>query len=103
MRIEIDDLSRPALHDLLNEHLQSMRALSPPESVHALDLDRLRQHDITFWSAWRGDLLVGCCALRELDRHHGELKSMRTPQACRRRGAGRAMLSHVIDVARHRG
>ena len=48
MPIEIDGLSRPALHDLLNEHLQNMRALSPPESVHALDLVRLRQPDISF-------------------------------------------------------
>lgn len=103
MHIEIDDLSRPALHDLLSEHLQSMRALSPPESVHALDLDRLRQPDITFWSAWQGSLLLGCGALKELDRSHGEVKSMRTSDACRRRGAGRAILSHLIGEARSRG
>jgi putative acetyltransferase len=103
MQIEIDDLSRPALHDLLDEHLQSMRALSPPESVHALDLDRLRQADITFWSVWQDARLLGCGALLELDRRHGEVKSMRTPQSCRRRGAGRALLDHIIGVARSRG
>ena len=102
MKIEIDDLSRDAIHALLNEHLQSMYALSPPESVHALDLEKLRKPDITFWSAWEGSLLLGCGALKELDPKHGEVKSMRTPNALRRKGAGRALLAHVIDVARSR-
>ena len=103
MRIEIDDPSRPALHDPLNEHLQSMRALSPPDSVQALDLNRLRQPDITLWPAWQNTVLLGGGALRQLDGHHGEVKSMRTPQACRRRGAGRAILRRIIGVARSRG
>ena len=103
MKIETDDLTRPEIHALLNEHLQSMYELSPPESVHALDLDKLRSPDITFWSAWDGPVLVGCGALKELDRTHGEIKSMRTPDAQRRRGAGRAMLAHIIAVARSRG
>jgi putative acetyltransferase len=103
MRIEIDDLSRPEIHALLNEHLQSMYALSPPESVHALDLDELRQPDITFWSAWDGAVLLGCGALKQLTPKHGEIKSMRTPEALRRRGAGRAILAHIIETARSRG
>lgn len=103
MRIELDDLSRPAIHELLDEHLRSMRALSPPESVHALDLDALRRPEITFWSAWDGALLLGCGALLELDGKHGEVKSMRTPEARRRTGAGRALLMHIIEVARERG
>ena len=102
MIIEIDDLTRPAIHALLNEHLQSMRELSPPESVHALDLQKLRQPEITFWSTWDGPLLLGCGALKLLDAHHGEIKSMRTPAALRRQGAGRAILAHIIDVARSR-
>ena len=102
MKIETDDLTRPAIHALLNEHLQSMYALSPPESVHALDLEKLRKPGITFWSAWEGPLLLGCGALKELDRKHGEVKSMRTPAALRRKGAGRAILAHIIDVARSR-
>lgn len=103
MKIEIDDLSRSAVHALLNEHLTHMHALSPPESVHALDLERLRKPGITFWSAWEGALLLGCGALKELDETHGEVKSMRTPSALRRRGAGRAILMHIIDAARSRG
>ena len=102
MNIEIDDLSRPAIHALLDEHLQSMRSLSPPESGFALDLERLRQPDIALWSAWEGSLLLGCGALKELDRRHGEIKSMRTPDAHRRRGAGRAILAHIIEVAKSR-
>jgi putative acetyltransferase len=103
MQIEIDDLSRPQIAALLNEHLRSMYALSPPQSVHALDLDRLRVPEITFWSAWEEGELVGCGALKQLDPQHGEVKSMRTPQLRRRRGAGRAILQHIIAVARSRG
>lgn len=102
MKIEVDDLSRPAVHALLNEHLQSMYELSPPESVHALDLAELRQPEVKFWSAWKGSLLLGCGALKALDPRHGEVKSMRTPNGLRRRGAGRAILAHIIEVARSR-
>lgn len=102
LKIETDDLSRPAVHALLNEHLQHMYELSPPESVHALDLDRLRRPEITFWSAWEGPLLLGCGALKELDSKHGEIKSMRTPKALRGRGAARAILAHIIEVAQSR-
>ena len=102
MKIELDDLSRTEVHALLEEHLQSMYATSPPESVHALGLEKLRKPDITFWSVWDGSLLLGCGAIKELDRKHGEIKSMRTPEAQRRRGAGRAVLSHIIEVARAR-
>jgi putative acetyltransferase len=103
MKIAIDDLSRPAIHALLEEHLRNMHELGPPESVHALDLDELRRPEITFWSAWDGDLLLGCGALMALDARHGEVKSMRTPAAHRRTGAGRALLMHIIETARARG
>ena len=103
MRIETDDLLRPQIHALLEEHLQNMHAITPAESVHALDLDRLRQPSITFWSAWDDEQLLGCGALKELDAGHGEIKSMRTPAALRRRGAGKAILTHIVAVARSRG
>jgi len=102
MRIELDDLSRPEIHALLEEHLQCMYAVSPPESVHALDLGKLRKPEITFWTAWDDSLLLGCGALKQLDPTHGEVKSMRTPSALRRRGAGRAILAHIIAIARAR-
>ena len=103
MRIEPDDLSRPQVHALLQEHLDNMHELSPPESVHALDLGKLRQPGITFWTVWDGPTLLGCGAIKELDALHGEVKSMRTPTALRRRGAGRAMLAHIVGQARSRG
>ena len=103
MTIEVDDLSRPEIHALLREHLRSMHVLSPPESVHALDVDKLRQPGITFWAAWDGPLLLGCGALKQLDPTHGEIKSTRTPDAHRRKGAGRALLAHILNTARSRG
>jgi putative acetyltransferase len=103
MRVELDDLSRPQVHALLREHLDEMRSLTPPEDVHALDLTKLRGPGITFWTVWDGDILLGCGALKELSATHGEVKSMRTPKALRRRGAGRAILAHIIAVARSRG
>lgn len=103
MRIEVDDLSRPAVQELLREHLTSMYQLSPPDSVHALDIDGLRGSGVTFWTVWDGSLLLGCGALKELDPAHGEVKSMRTPAHLRRRGAGRAILAHIVSEARARG
>ena len=103
MRIETDDLTRPQVHALLEEHLRNMYELSPPENVFALDLSRLRVPEITFWTVWEGDALMGCGALKELSPVHGEIKSMRTPAAARGRGAGRAVLRHIIGVARQRG
>src|SRR5689334_12858861 len=102
MRIIIDDLQHLAVRALLNEHLQNMYELSPPDSVHALALEGLRAPDITFWTAWEGEQLLGCGALKELDPKHGEIKSMRTPLAHRRKGAGRAILAHIIEAAKGR-
>src|SRR5215813_6570161 len=102
MNIRIDDLHGPEIHALLEEHLRNMHEISPPESVHALDLSSLRQPDITFWTAWSDGQLLGCGALKELDTSHGEIKSMRTAQTQRRKGVGRAMLEHIISEARTR-
>ena len=103
MHIELDDLSRPEVHALLREHLDDMHDLSPPEDVHALDLSGLRAPDVTFWTVWENGVLLGSGALKELTPTHGEVKSMRTPKSVRRRGAGRAILEHIIDEARRRG
>jgi putative acetyltransferase len=100
--IRVDDLAGPAIRELLEEHLRSMHELSPPESVHALDLAALRRPEITFWTAWSDGTLVGCGALKELDPAHGEVKSMRTAMSHRRSGVGRAMLEHIVDEARSR-
>jgi putative acetyltransferase len=100
--IRHDDLSGPEIRQLLEEHLGNMARISPPESVHALGIDALRKPGITFWTVWSGGELLGCGALRELDPKHGEVKSMRTSSAHRRKGVARAMLTHIIAEARTR-
>lgn len=102
MDIRVDDLRGPEIAQLLQEHLNSMRLLSPPESVHALDLAKLRQPDITFWCAWQETELLGCGALKELAPDHGEIKSMRTATAHLRKGVAAKILQHIIEVAQRR-
>lgn len=80
-----------------------MHEITPPEQVLAFDAARLREPGVTFWTAWEAGRLHGCGALEELSPSEGEVKSMRTPQAQHRRGAGRATLGHIIAVARSRG
>ncbi len=103
MQIRVDDLTGAKIQQLLQQHLQGMAEHSPPESIHALDLEALRQSAITFWTAWDGDELLGCGALKELDPGHAEIKSMRTASAHLRRGVARAMLAHIIEEAKQCG
>lgn len=102
MEIRTGGLDHPAVVALLQEHLQGMAQLSPPESIHALDLHGLKASDITFWSAWQDDELVGCGALKQLDTAHGEIKSMRTASRHRRKGVAAAMLEHILAEANRR-
>ena len=103
LRFVLDDLTGAPTRALIARHLAGMHASSPPESVHAFDVDRLRQPGVTFWSAWVGDDLAGCGALKVLDGQRGELKSMRVADAFLGRGIGRAMLEHLTAEARARG
>ena len=102
MHIRIDDLTSLAVCRLVQEHLQTMASLSPPESVHALGLEALRKPDITFWSVWQNSELVGCGALKELDARHGEIKSMRTASLHLRTGVAARLMDHILDEARRR-
>ncbi len=103
MDIRLDrDLADPRIIDLLSEHLRDMARHSPPESIHALDLDGLRRPDISFWTVWDGEALLGCGALKQLDVEHGEIKSMRTAEAHRRKGVAATMLRHLLDEAARR-
>jgi putative acetyltransferase len=99
----VDDLSGAPTRALIARHLAGMHEHSPPESVHAFDVDELRAPRVTFWSAWVGEDLAGCGALKRLDDAHGEIKSMRVVDAFRGRGVGRAILLFIIDEARARG
>ena len=103
MEIQRDNLTRPEVLALLEEHLRDMRSTTPPESVHALDPAGLLRPEVTFWSMWFDGELMGCGALKEIDPGHGEVKSMRTVLAHRRQGVAGAMLSHLLGVAKGRG
>jgi putative acetyltransferase len=102
MDIRIDDLSGPEIAELLREHLRDMHRVSPPESIHALDLESLRKPDITFWTMWDAGRLAGCGALKELDSQHAEIKSMRTASAYRRKGVAKQLLQHILAEAKQR-
>ena len=102
MEIRRDNLTGAEITELLLEHLRCMASVSPPESRHALDLEALRRPDISFWTIWDEAGLAGCGALKELDRHHGEIKSMRTAYAYQRKGVASQMLQHLIEEAKQR-
>ena len=102
MEIREDDPARAEVASLLHEHLADMAEHSPPESIHALDIEALRAPEITFWTAWQECQLLGCGALLELDPAHGEIKSMRTAQGHLRQGVAARLLRHIIDEARRR-
>jgi putative acetyltransferase len=102
MDIRVDDLTSPEIVRLLHEHLQSMTLHSPPESIHALDLEALRNPDITFWTVWQDAELMGCGAIRELDSRHGEIKSMRTVSSHLRKGVAARLMHHILEEAKRR-
>jgi putative acetyltransferase len=103
INIKLDDLSGSEIYELLQEHLQSVALHSPPESVHALDIEALRKPEITFWSVWENGELVGCGALKELDSQHAEIKSMRTSSLHLRKGVAKNLLNHILEEAKRRG
>jgi putative acetyltransferase len=101
--IQVDDPRADDVRTLLAAHLAFAHEHSPPEDVHALDADRLVDPAVTFYSYREEGRLLGVGALRWLDREHMEIKSMHTEMAARGRGVGRAMLDHLIEVARASG
>ena len=101
--IEMDDPRAAEVQTLLEEHLAFARRHSPPEDVHALDLAGLLEANVSFFSLRRDGEVVGVGALRQLDEFHAEIKSMHTAEAARGAGVGRAMLDHLVDIARTRG
>ena len=103
MKITKGDLDDPRVQQLLAHHLTAAREQTAPGSAHALDLSGLKSPDVDFWSVWDGETLIGIGALKRLSDDHGEIKSMHTEQSHRRKGAGSAMLRHIIAVARQMG
>jgi putative acetyltransferase len=103
MDIRLDDLSSEPSRALLRLHLEGMHASSPPGHVFALDYSGLKAPNVTVWSIWEGDAILGIGALRQIDAQSAEVKSMRTHPNHVRRGAARALLEHIIAEARRRG
>ncbi len=103
MIIVADDLSREAVRALIDEHLADMHDTSPPESIHALSHEQLRADHVTFFTAWEGEQLLGCGALKDLGNGEGEIKTMRTARTARGQGVGAAVLGFLLDEARRRG
>ncbi len=103
MKIIVDDPGRGPVRKLLEAHLAGMHDNTPPESVYALDVDGLRAPEITFWTVWDGDELLGCGALKELGEGHGEIKSMRTVDEHLGKGVASHLLNNLLAVARERG
>jgi putative acetyltransferase len=103
MRIVEGDFTEPRVIALLEIHLTRARAETPPGSAHALDLTGLQSPDISFWTIWNDETLLGIGALKRLSGAHGEVKSMHTAQSLRGRGVGSAMLRHIVATARARG
>ncbi len=103
MNIRPDDLRGPAIAAFLQAHLDDIAPTAPAESQHALDLAALRQPGIRFWTAWAGDQVVACAALKALNGEHLELKSMRTAPHLRGQGVASALLAHVLNEARASG
>lgn len=103
MRIVEGGLDDPRVVALLHLHLDRARAETARGSAHALDLSGLRAPEVSFWSAWEGDELLGIGALRQLDAGHGEIKSMHTAEAARGRGVASAVLREIMAAARGRG
>jgi putative acetyltransferase len=102
-RIIQGDFSDPHVAGLLRIHLTRARAETAPGSAHALDVAGLQRPDISFWTIWDDETLLGFGALKRLAVDHGEIKSMHTAQSLRGRGAGSAMLRHIIATARASG
>lgn len=98
-----DDLTSEDVCALLQLHLNEMHQWSPACKIHAMPVERLREADVTFYSAWDGDRLAACGAIKHLDTTRGELKSMRAAPEFRGHGAGEAILLHLLSVAKDRG
>ena len=94
------NFNNPKVHELLTKHFIELRAASPKGSAHVLDIPGLKIPSIKFWSLWRNDMLMGCGALKFLDKGHGEFKSIRIHDNFRRAGNGMNVVNHLIKEAK---
>jgi putative acetyltransferase len=101
--ISIEDPRSEGVRALLERHLVFARGQVPPEDAHALDIDELADPAVAFYALRVDGRLLAVGALKQLDHNHVELKSMHTTETARGQGVGRAMLAHLLSVARERG
>ena len=94
------NFDHPEVHELLTKHFVELRAASPEGSAHVLDIPGLQDKSIKFWSLWNNDMLMGCGALKFLDKEHGEFKSIRIHDNFRRKGNGISVINHLINEAK---
>jgi putative acetyltransferase len=102
MDIKIDNLTHPDVRALVETHRSEMAGRDNAVISHALNLEELQADDVTFFSVWEGETLTGCGAVKELNKTHGEIKSMHTARRFRRRGVSAALLYHMIKLAGER-
>jgi putative acetyltransferase len=103
MELREGGLDDPRVGALIAHHQAEARASTPQENAHAMGAAALRHPDVSFWTMWEDDSLLGMAALRQLSPDQGEIKAMRTAPGQLRRGVGRALLAHLIALARTRG
>ena len=103
LRIEEGGLDNGQVIAMLKFHFETNISVTPPGSAHVFDLSRLRSPDISFWSAWDGDTLMGVGALKRINASDGEIKSMHTLKTARRSGVGAAILQHIMAEAHKMG
>ena len=101
--IRLGNLDDSRIVSLLRYHFDKCHEVTPPGSAHVFDISRLKATDVDFFAAWDGDTLLGIGAVKYLDSTHGEVKSMHTSEAARRRGIGSTILKHIVEAARAKG
>ena len=94
------NFNNPEVHELLTKHFIELRNVSPEGSAHVLDIPGLKVSSIKFWSLWQSNMLMGCGALKFLDKEHGEFKSIRIHDNFRKKGNGINVINHLINEAK---
>lgn len=99
MEMKPDNLTSVEIKKLLARHLNNAALHSPPEAIFALDLEALKAPEVTFWSVWHENTLLGCGALKEISPDHGEIKSMHTCDSQRGKGVASFVVDFIIQQA----
>ena len=94
------NFDNPEVNELLKKHFIELRSVSPEGSTHVLDIDGLKDPSIKFWSLWENNKLIGCGALKFLEKNHGEFKSIRVADEFRKNGIGERIINHLIEEAK---